>query len=220
MGIREVIIKSINFRHACKEFALDKKINDEDFEVILEAGRLSPSSFGLEPWKFLILDNPELRSEISPVCWGGQKQLASAPHFLAILARRGADMRFDSEYIARTMAEVQKSPPEVIAARQERLRQFQTEHFHLDGEEQLWGWSRRQAYIPLANMLTTAALLGIDSCPIEGFDLDKVEDILAKRGILDREHFRLVCLAAFGYRLTGPKSKTRRPASEVVEWVK
>lgn len=217
MDIKEQILTAFNFRHACKEFDPVRKISDEDFNVILEVGRLSPSSFGLEPWKFVIVQNVELREKISPVCWGGQKQLATASHYLILLARSGDDMRYNSDYITSIMSDLQKSPPDILLSRQKRLKQFQEQDFHIEDDLALFNWACRQVYIVLGNMMTTAAMMGIDSCPIEGFDLEKVEDILSKEGVLEKKHFGVACMVVFGYRVSDPKRmKTRHPLNEVV----
>jgi len=73
--MKEIVIEAFNYRHACKEFNPEKKIADQDFTFILETGRLSPSSFGFEPWKFLIVQNKELREKLKEHTWGGQKQI-------------------------------------------------------------------------------------------------------------------------------------------------
>ncbi|MBU1038984.1 NAD(P)H-dependent oxidoreductase [Patescibacteria group bacterium] len=219
MNTPEQILSAFNFRHACKEFNPHKKISKPDFNVILEAARLSPSSFGFEPWKFLILQNPDLREKIRPVCWGAQKQLPTASHFVIILARTGADMSYDSDYIKSTMAEVQKSPPEIIETRINRLKKFQQTDFNLNNETSLFDWASKQAYIALSNMMTAAALLKIDSCPIEGFNREKLEQILVDEKILDKQHFGVTCLVAFGYRAEPPKKpRTRRSLDKITDW--
>ena len=73
--VKESIIEAFNYRHACKEFNPEKKISDQDFNFILETGRLSPSSFGFEPWKFLVVQNQNLREKIKEHAWGGKKQI-------------------------------------------------------------------------------------------------------------------------------------------------
>lgn len=221
MLTREQILNTLYFRHACKEFDPNRKITEEDFATILEGGRLSPSSFGFEPWKFAVLQNSEQRKKILPVCWGAQKQLPTASHFLLLLARKGSDMLHSAPYIRTTMSELQKSPPEVIITRLARLKKFQELDFDLNTERTLFDWACLQTYIALANMLTTAAFLNIDSCPIEGFNRPELENILEQESILDRSHFGLACMAAFGYRAAPPKrEKIRRPLSEIVTWFK
>lgn len=221
MDIKEQVVTAFNFRHACKEFDPARKIPDENFKIILEAARLSPSSFGFEPWKFVVVQNVELREKMRAVCWGAQKQLPTASHYVILLARSGADMRYQSEYIKTIMQDLQKSPPEVITTRLERLKNFQEKDFELLDDRALFDWACKQTYIVLGNMMTTAALLGIDSCPIEGFNRKKLESILVEEGILDKAHFGVACMVAFGYRASAPKrEKTRRSLDEVVEWRK
>jgi len=85
---KQQILDAYAFRHACKAFDSDKKISDDEFELILETGRLSPSSFGFEPWQFLVIQNPVLREKLLPlVC--GQQQVPTASHLLITLSRRG-----------------------------------------------------------------------------------------------------------------------------------
>ena len=86
--MRDKFLDAMMFRHACKEFDDSKKISDEDFAKILEIGRLSPSSFGFEPWKFLVIQDTTLRSKLKEIVWGAQGTLPSASHYLIILARK------------------------------------------------------------------------------------------------------------------------------------
>ena len=166
MNTRKQILNAFNFRHACKEFDTNKKISEDDFSVILESAQLSPSSFGFEPWEFIVLQDMDIREKIKPFCWGAQKQLPTASHFVVLLARNGKDMKYDSDYIKETMIELQKSSTEVIITRLERLKKFQENDFKLSNDIALFDWACKQSYIALANMMTSAALLGIDSCPI------------------------------------------------------
>ena len=81
------ILEALNFRHACKEFDPSKKIGEDELNVILESARLSPSSIGIEPWKFLIIENEDLKKELGSVSWGGQKQIPSCSHLVIALSR-------------------------------------------------------------------------------------------------------------------------------------
>ena len=217
---KQHILDAYRFRHACKEFDLDRKIPQDDFEFILETGRLSPSSFGFEPWKFLIVQNAELRHKLLPVSWGAQKQLPTASHFVVLLSRTKADLLPDSAHIVHIMEEVQQLPPETAKQKATRYHQFLASDFKLLGNDRaVFEWASRQTYIALGNMMTAAAQIGIDSCPIEGFDKEKVEAILKEEGLLDGERFGVSCMAAFGYRVREPREKTRRSADQVVEWI-
>lgn len=215
-----LILDAFNFRHACKEFDASKIISEEDFNTILEAGRLSPSSFGFEPWKFLVIKNQKLKDELYPIAWGAQNSLKGASHFVILLARKKIDTLYTSDYLTKIMSEVQKLPEEVIAARKGFFENFQKNDFKLlESDRALYDWASKQTYIAMANMLTTAAFLGIDSCPIEGFNIEAVEKLLDKNKIIDREHFGVSLMAGFGYRAQAPHEKTRQPLDKVVEWI-
>lgn len=217
---KQQILAAYEYRHATKEFDSSRKISGEDFGFILETGRLSPSSFGFEPWKFVVVQNPELRQKLLPYAWGAQKQLPSASHFVLILARQPRDLAAGSEYIQSIMSEVQKLPVEIAQGKQQVYDAFLKNDFGLAGNERaMFEWGVRQTYLPLGNMMTAAALIGIDSCPIEGFDKQKMEQLLADEGIMDPEHFGLACMVAFGYRTGQPRAKTRRTAAQVIEWI-
>lgn len=219
MITRDDLLSAFGFRHACKAFDPKRRIPDPDFEFILECGRLSPSSFGLEPWQFVVIQNPALRGQLLATVWGAQGQLPSASHFFALLYRKG--MRFDSSHVEHMMADVQRLPEEARLAKRQRIRKFQeAEHRLLDHARNLHDWAAKQAYIALGNMMTAAAAIGIDSCPIEGFDMAATEAILKEAGALDPENFGLAVMAAFGYRVNPQPAKTRRPMAEVVSWIR
>jgi nitroreductase len=211
------IIKAYKFRHACKIFNDRKKISTEDFECILESARLSPSSFGFEPWKFLVIQNTQVREKLKSCTWGGQGQLSTASHFCVILARK--DIKYDSEYINNFIHNVQSFTDEVIEKRLAIYKKFQEEDFRLtESERKMFDWASKQTYITLGNMMTTAAMLGIDSCPIEGFEPEKVEKILSDNCNVDLNKFGVSCMVAFGYRINPPQEKSRQKMDEIVSW--
>lgn len=220
---KQEILNALTFRHACKVFDPERRISEEDFTYILEAGRLSPSSFGLEGWRCVVLQNPELRNRLLPVTWGGQKSIPTASHFVLLLARTKQSMMPDSDFIKHMKQDIQHFSDEVFAGFQERYRKFLESDFGLIGdrdERLVFEWTSRQAYIALGNMMTAAALIGIDSCPIEGFQKQEVEAILQEAGAMEQNgDFGLSCMVAFGYRVQEPRVKTRRPMDEVVKWV-
>lgn len=131
MEKKNTILQAFNTRHATKSFDPAKKISDEDFEFILETARLSPSSLGYEPWKFLIVQNSELREKIRKVSFGAQGQLPTASHFVIILAKSNA--RTDSEYVQRLMIDTKKVPSETLLQMSQAYQSFQ-ENDILDSE--------------------------------------------------------------------------------------
>lgn len=216
---QHAILDAFQFRHACKEFAPEKAISAEDFELILETARLSPSSFGYEPWQIVVIQDMALRARLLPVTWGAQKTLPTASHYLAILARK-TGMLPEDPHVRHMKQDIQRLTPERIGMRDSVYRNFLQSDFRLlDHERGVFEWACRQAYIALGNMMTVAALRGIDSCPIEGFVKADAERVLSEAGVLDDTQFGLAVMVAFGYRKNPQPAKTRRPAKEVVRWI-
>lgn len=215
---KQDILDAFNFRHACKAFDPARKIPAEDFSFILETARLSPSSFGFEPWRFLVVQDMGLREKLLGVTWGAKGQFPSASHVIAILVRKD-DMRPGSAYTEHFMREVQKLPEEVCARKSRFYKQFHETDFHLQEPRALFDWGCRQAYIALGNMMTAAAMIGIDSCSIEGFNQAGAEQVLADAGVLDTAKFGLAVMVAFGYRVHPQPAKTRQALEQVVRWV-
>ena len=217
--MKDRILEAFMFRHACKEFDAEKKISNEDFDFILETARLSPSSFGVEPWKFLVIQNPQLRQKLLPAVWGGGKQIPTSSHLVLCLAKKSHFMKYDSEYVADFMKNVQNLPDDVIALRKQYYQKFQENDFNLlESERALTDWATHQTYIALGNMMTAAAIIGIDSCPIEGFHREQLETLLAQEIGLNLEHYSVAYLVAFGYRKNPPKEKTRQEKEKVIDY--
>lgn len=212
-------LDSMMFRHACKEFDASKKISQEDFNSILEAGRLSPSSFGYEPWKFVVIQNEQLREKLKEFSWGAQGQLPTASHFMIILARKKKSMIHGSEYIEHMMNDIKQLPEEVVELYRQFYKQFQQSDFKLlENDRNLFDWACKQTYLSLANMMTGAAYMGIDSCPIEGFDFDKTEQFVKNELNIDTEEFAPSVMVAFGYRKSEPREKSRQNIEDITTW--
>lgn len=213
------LVAAFHFRHATKRFDPARRIPSAEFDTVLEAARLSPSSFGQEPWRFVVVQDPALRERLKAHAWGAQGQLPTASHVVLILARTAADMRFDSAYIDHHLREVEQLPPDVVERKRGVLASFQAKDFKLlDDDRAMWDRSAKQCYIALANMMTTAALLGIDSCPMEGFDVEAVNALLATELGIDTQRARLAVMVAFGYRAAEPGPKRRQSRDALVQW--
>ncbi len=209
----------MHFRHACKVFDENKKISDDDFHYILESARLSPSSFGFEPWHFLVVQDPALREKLKEFTWGAQGTLPTASHFIITLARTAKSMRFDSDYIENMMADVHHIPEEGRIIRKEFYQGFQENDFKLlDNDKTLLDWAAKQTYIALANMMSAAAFIKIDSCPIEGFKADPVNQLLATDFNIDTSSYQVAYMLAFGYRKDPQNEKTRQKLDDIVSW--
>lgn len=214
--LKAQILEAHNFRFATKVFDKDKKIDESDMKFILEVGRLSPSSINLEPWRFVILDNQQVKDEIKQFGWGAAKgQLDTASHFVLILAKRNA--RYDSQLFKDHFGP-RVNNDEILQKMITIYEGFQTNDIEVaDNERALFDWASKQTYIALGNMMTAAAEIGIDSCPIEGFNYKAVNEILAKHGVINSEEEGISVMVAFGYRAEGPKRpKARRSYDDVV----
>ena len=216
---KQIILDAFMFRHACKEFDPGAKIPEDDFNFILETARLSPSSFGFEPWLFLVVQDMDLRMKLLPHTWGGKTQIPTASHFLVCLAMKTPLLKFDSVGISDFMRQIQELPEERITARTEYYATFQKSDFRLlDSDRAMFDWACKQCYIAQANMMTAAALIGIDSCPIEGYVQEKVDEVLAEDFGVDLDEYGVAYMLAFGFRVKQPKRKTRRPLERMVRW--
>lgn len=203
--------QAMDFRHACKVFDESKKISDEDLRYILEAGRKSPSSFGMEAWKFLVITNEALKAKLRPACWN-QVQITSCSHLVVILAGINS-VRPQSGIPLKRFAR-RNMPQEKL----EFYLNLYASHLEdtLRNDENIYSWTARQTFIAAGNMMTAAAVKGIDSCPIEGFEKEKVEEILG----LDKSQYRLSLILPFGYRINPQSTQLRVPLEEVVEFIK
>ncbi len=201
--------KAMDFRYACKHFDEGKKLSDEEIGFILEAGRKSPSSFGQEPWKFLVITNERLKATLRPLCWD-QPQITSCSHLVVILAAIDA-VRPDSGIPTKRFGR-RPLPPEQIEA---YIKLYST-HLSdtLSTDEKTYAWTARQCYIAAANMMTGAASIGVDSCPIEGFEKEKVEAALG----LDITQYQVAVLIPLGFRIDVQSPQLRLPLEEIVEY--
>ena len=203
--------KAMDFRHACKVFDENKKINDEEMHYILEAGRTSPSSFGMEAWKFLVITNEDVKAALRPYCWD-QVQVTSCSHLVIVLA--------GIESVKVESGEVEKRfrRREIPQESLDFYMDIYAKHLEktLSTDENIYHWTSKQSYIALANMMTAAAFIGIDSCPIEGFEKENLETVLD----LDTSKYQVAVVVPFGYKLNEPSSQLRLPFDEVVEFIK
>lgn len=203
--------EAMDFRHACKVFDADKKISDADIKYILEAGRKSPSSFGMEAWKFLVITNEELKAKLRPACWD-QVQVTSCSHLVVVLA--GIDSVKPETGLPKKRFQRREMPQETL----DFYLGLYASHLEttLSSDANIESWTAKQTYIALGNMMTAGAILGIDSCPIEGFEKEKVEEILN----LDTSKYRLSVVVPFGYRINEQSTQLRLDFDAVVEFIK
>lgn len=204
------VIDALKFRHACKKFDPSKKVSTEDLDLILEAACLSPTSFGMEAWKFLVLASPEIREKVRPACWD-QAQVTDSSHVIVILARPGL-IAPGNEYVLKNFLR-RELPEDATKAYVERYKWYmETEVYP---RMTPYAWCAKQCYIGLANIMTAAASLGIDTCPMEGFEKDRVEKVLG----IDTTVYEVAVLVALGYRAGDQPPRRRHNRDELVTFL-
>lgn len=184
------LIETLKWRYATKKFDASKKISNEDLETLKEAIRLSASSYGLQPYKILIIENPELRAQLQPASWG-QSQIVDASHLLvfANITDFGAS---EIDAFLNNIVETRQIPMETISGYGDFMKNTLTA-LPVDARN---NWTSKQTYIALGNLLSAAAELKIDATPMEGFEADKVNEILG----LKEKGLNASLIAALGYR--------------------
>jgi len=166
------IIDSLNWRYATKDFDANKKISADDLHTITESFRLTASSFGLQPWKLIVVENQEIKDSLVEHSWG-QKQIADCSQLLVFCARDNFD-ETDVDAFVKDIKETRGVSQEDIQWYEDLMKGFLAK---MD-ENQINTWVEKQVYIALWNVMTACAELKIDSCPIEWFIPSKYDEIL------------------------------------------
>lgn len=171
------IVSSLKWRYACKVFDAAKKIPAETWSSLEESLVLTPSSFGMQPWKFLVIQDPELREQLVPHAWN-QRQVADCSHLVVMITFREMPEEHIDTNIQR-MIEVRGGTPEALLGFRNMVAGFRK-----SGQEKGWlgDWAKQQSYIALGQFMLAAALLKIDTCPMEGFVAAKFDEILGLTG--------------------------------------
>ena len=207
------LLGQLRWRYAVKKFDAGRRIPEATWAALVESLVLSTSSYGLQPWKFFVVQNPETRAQLLPHSWG-QKQVVDASHLVVFALKENVGAG-DATRLARRTAEVQGVPVEATYG----YRKMVTNSLTSKPQAEVDVWMTHQVYIALGHFLTAAALLEVDTCPMEGFVPAKYDEILGLRA----KGYRSVVLATAGYRAAddpySAKAKVRFETPEVVEYV-
>ena len=188
------IIDALNWRYATKAFDTTKKLSDEQINTLIEATRLSASSFGLQPVRLIVVKTEDLRSQIKDNAWG-QAQITDASHLIVIASVNNIDDSYVDKYINKvsTTRGVELAGLEGYS---QMMKGSIKAKLDQGGVEAVDAWSKNQAYIALGTLLTACASENIDACPMEGFDNKKADEILG----LSALGLSSVVLCPVGYR--------------------
>lgn len=203
------LLKAMHFRHACKAFDENKEIAQDKWSEILESGIMSPSSFGMEPTRILVIDNKELKEKMREVCWN-QIQLTSCSKLVVLKSLVGV-FNHKSNYLENMSLRRGKTKEEQEAFLQKFMGFLDDRANH---GQRLEEWVGKQAYIMASSMMNYAAYIGIDSCAIEGFDIDGVNKVLE----IDTFKECVSLILTFGYRIKEQQKRYRLPINEIVEY--
>lgn len=208
----ETLLAAHKRRYATKQFDSAKKIPAETWAALEEALVLSPSSFGLQPWKFIVITNQDIKNSLVAESWG-QRQIADASHVVVFAVKHPLTAGDVRRFIERT-SEIQGTPMEKLAGYEKMIVGFLDKPpYPLDIKE----WASRQLYIALGNFMTSAALLGVDTCPMEGLNPSAYDKVLGLEG----SGYHTVAACPAGYRADGCKyaalPKVRYHADDVID---
>ncbi|MES2802891.1 MAG: NAD(P)H-dependent oxidoreductase [Bdellovibrionota bacterium] len=184
------IKQALDWRYATKKYDATAKISAQDWQTLTESLTLAPSSYGLQPWKFLVIENVQIREKLKAVSWN-QTQVTDASHLVVFLARDKVDIDYIQKYISR-IAEVRSVPTEAL----DGFKSMMIENIVKAPEEKIRNWTQRQTYIAMGFLLETAALLKVDATPMEGLDPKAYDKILSLEG----SGWNTTVAVALGYR--------------------
>lgn len=209
----DTILCALNWRYATKEFDSTQKLTDEQWSVLQESLHLAASSFGLQPWKFIVITDAAKKEALVPDAWG-QRQVADCSHLVVICAKK-----------TMTAPDVDKLMEATAAARGAEATSLEGYKGMIVGTlsartlEQIADWNVRQCYVPLGFLLEAAALMQVDACPMEGLVPEKFDEQL---GLTDSDYTSVV-MCALGFRTADDKyaalAKVRYETSDIFEFI-
>lgn len=198
-------LESLNWRYATKKFDTDKKISEHNLNLLVEATRLSASSFGLQPYHVFVVTDPEIRTQLKEVSWG-QSQITDSSHLFVFANKKTFGPELIDSYLSE-VSNVREIPREGLKA----YGDFMKSKLVPLPEEAKESWAAKQTYLAVGNLLSAAGVMEIDSCPMEGFEAEAYDRILK----LDEKDLTTSVVVALGYRSEEDETqhfkKVRRP---------
>ncbi len=204
------ILKKLYWRYATKDFNRNKKLTSEQLNTLLEAANLAPSSFGLQPFQIIVVENQEIRERLKEVCYQ-QPQVTSASQVIIFAIKNNLSDHHVDEFVNRIADKWEKSPQDLNAYADAIKGKIN----RLSAENKI-NWAAKQSYIALGFLLYTAAQMNIDACPMEGFEPEKVDEVLG----LKEKNLSSKVMATVGFRSENDKyqynPKVRFPIDQMV----
>lgn len=203
--------EDLNWRYATKKFDSEKEISKEDLNTLLESIQLSASSYGLQPYEIIVVKNEKIREQLKAAAWN-QTQITDASYVLVFANLKSVNEAYVDTYLD-NIAETRNMSREDLKGMEDMIK---STTLQLPAELQNT-WAAKQAYIALGNLLSAAASLKIDTCPMEGFDAAKFDEILG----LGEKNLTTAVIAPIGYRSEEDHyqhlAKVRKSKSDLIE---
>ncbi len=203
-------LKSLKWRYATKKFDASKKVNKHDLDILLESMQLTASSYGLQPYHFFVVTDIEIRKKLLAVSWG-QTQIVDASHLIILASKTDVDADWIDSYL-KNVSNTRNIPTEGLR----QYAEFMKSKILASSQEEQEEWAAKQNYLVLGNLLSAAANLEIDTCPMEGFEPDAYNQILG----LTKKGLTATLVAAIGYRSSDDETqhyaKVRQAKHELI----
>ncbi|AKK72795.1 nitroreductase [Chryseobacterium sp. P1-3] len=205
-------LEALSRRYSVKKFN-NQRIPQETLHNILESGKLSASSLGLQPYKIVVVESEEMKQKLIPAFYN-PSQISTCSHLIVIISKKMIEEHYIHGYFNH-ISEVRQTPVESLAPFKNSINQ----HINQKTQDEILSWAEKQSYIVLANLMYAAAIENIDSCPMEGFRQDLIEEILN----INRETEKVTVTLALGYRSEEDyfqhMKKVRKPNEKLFKFI-
>jgi len=205
-------LEALSRRYSVKKFN-GEIIPQETLHNILESGKLSASSLGLQPYKILVVESENMRQKLIPAFYN-PSQISTCSHLIVIISKKTVEETYITGYF-KHISEVRETPLEQL----DLFRNSISQHINQKNQDEIFNWAEKQSYIVLANLMYAAAIEGIDTCPMEGFRHDVIESILG----IDPETEKVTVTLALGYRSEEDHfqhmKKVRKPNEKLFKFI-
>ena len=206
-------LESLQQRYSVKKFDPAKKLSPEILQNILDAGKLSASSLGLQPYRILVVESDEMKQKLVPAFFN-PSQISTCSHLIVIVTRKKIDENYIGNYFNH-ISQTREIPVENLQPFKKSIDSF----MNLNSNEEMLHWNEKQGYLLLGNLMFAAALEKVDTCPMEGFKMDEISKILE----IDSEIEKVTVTLALGYRAEDDAfqkmKKVRKPNEKLFKFL-
>lgn len=206
-------LEALSRRYSVKKFNPEKIVPQETLLNILEAGKLTASSLGLQPYEIIIVESKEMREKLIPAFYN-PSQISTCSHLIVIISKKTIDERYIQNYF-KHISDVRSIPMDDLIPFKNSI----SNHIEQKNEDEVFNWAEKQSYIVLANLMYAAAMEEVDTCPMEGFKQDKIDEILG----IDIDKEKVTVTLALGYRSEDDDfqhlKKIRKPNDKLFKFI-